>query len=795
MRTFIASLVVLAFASPHPVLAQSSNGVAVVAQLATQTNHQLVPDGEGGAFIVWQDSRTGAWDIYAQRIDGSGNPSWGLAGVEVSAAAGDQTIPQLVSDGQGGIIVCWMDTRLGSNDIFAQRLNARGVTQWSFGGVALTTATSTQDRPRIASDGANGAVVVWQDFRFGNWDLFAQRISGAGAVQWTVDGVAVATVANQQENPVVVSDGAGGVIMSWQDLRSSNYDIYAQRLSASGVAQWTSNGIPVSAVSGHQLDVAIAADDVGGAFLAWEDQRAGTQRIYAQRLGPTGIQLWTTDGVAVATPPAATNDPQLASDGTGGVIVTWYDNRGITSNDIYAQRVASTGVPQWVANGVSVCTSIGEQFTPKVVSDGAGGGIITWHDSRFGNYDIFAQRVLASGARLWAVDGLPLCRTVGTQDGPNLVTDGSGGAIVTWTENRFSATTGVDLFAQRVAPDGTTLFPDAEYPSLISVEDVPNDQGGAMKLSWLANIHDLPPFNRIGTYRIWRSVPSHAVATRTGRMVPMAQAGEAGPNDLLVTHVAGTDYFWEFLADRPSGHIYRYSYVAATTSDSMPGSNPVTAFMVQALHSTDTNQWWYSNPDSGYSVDNLGPQQPAALTAQYSGSTTTLRWLPNLETDFAVYRVYRGTSDDFVIGPGTLVASQPDTGYVDPAGGAFHYKVTAVDLHGNESPVALARPPGAVSVDHALATAEIGLSASPNPVRMSTVVRVRGKADARATLEVIDLGGRRVRTLLDGAIPQGEFAVTWDGHDEAGAEARNGVYFLRLSLGAERTSRRIVVAR
>ena len=78
------------------------------------------------------------------------------------------------------------------------------------GNVALCTAANDQGPPMIVSDGAGGAIVTWEDFRSGtNWDIYAQRVSAAGVPQWTANGVALCTAANTQGSPMIVSDGAG----------------------------------------------------------------------------------------------------------------------------------------------------------------------------------------------------------------------------------------------------------------------------------------------------------------------------------------------------------------------------------------------------------------------------------------------------------------------------------------------------------------------------------------------------------------------------------------------------------
>ena len=88
-------------------------------------------------------------------------------------------------------------------------------------------------------------------------------------------------------------------------------------------------------------------------------------------------------------------------------------------------------------------------------------------------------------------------------------------------------------------------------------------------------------------------------------------------------------------------------------------------------------------------MDNLGPATPTFLAARREGDATFLRWLPNTEADLAGYRLYRGSDGGFTPAPANLVAAPADTGYLDAGARLFAwYKLMAVDVHGNESPVA-----------------------------------------------------------------------------------------------------------
>ena len=127
--------------------------------------------------IVWVDERGANPDVYAQRVDASGNVLWSADGVPLSTASGAQTELSAISDGWGGAIVAWKDTR-GGTDIYAQRVNATGSPVWTADGVPVSVATDLQETPALAADGAFGAIVAWEDRRIGEWDVFAQRIDG-----------------------------------------------------------------------------------------------------------------------------------------------------------------------------------------------------------------------------------------------------------------------------------------------------------------------------------------------------------------------------------------------------------------------------------------------------------------------------------------------------------------------------------------------------------------------------------------------------------------------------------------
>jgi hypothetical protein len=389
-----------------------------------------------------------------------------------------------------------MDPRDTPFDIYAQHVSAAGAVQWGAGGVAICTAAGGQKiYPRIVSDGAGGAIVTWWDRRNGynRGDIYAQRISGDGGVLWTADGVAVCVDSTDQQAPAAVSDGAGGAVIAWRDLRTEGFsgDIYAQRISAGGAPQWATDGVAVCTASNDQANTTIASDGAGGAVLAWTDSRGGSSKTYAQRISGTGAAQWTGDGVALCTGVGNEWTPAIAPDSAGGAIVVWRDDRffDVNGGDVYAQRVSAAGAIQWSAPGVTVCNNIyGNQIYPQIIADGAGGAVVTWEDYRGGDYyaaDVYARKLTAAGALQWTFSGAAISTATGGQTIPTIASDGGGGAIIAWQDSRNGYD---DIYAQRVLSDGqlggsAVSVPSDVPPSLALALAGPNPvRGGPLRV-------------------------------------------------------------------------------------------------------------------------------------------------------------------------------------------------------------------------------------------------------------------------------------------------------------------------
>jgi len=454
-----------------------NNGTPICTENFDQTYSQIESDGAGGAIIVWRDIRAGNYDVYGQRINSAGDVQWTTNGRFICAESGDQLDAKIASDGAGGAIIVWEDKRGVDDDIYAQRIDSGGNTLWTTNGKSISTTSGNNRNPQICSDGAGGAIIVWEDLRTPYYAIYAQRIDSTGNIMWTPNGTPICTEFHNKLSPQICSDEAGGAIITWYDYRSgNNYDIYAQRISSTGIVQWTPNGTAICDISDHQKYPQISEDGTGGAIITWEDYRNGLNYdIYAQRINSNGSAQWTVDGIAICMESYTQEHSQILSDGTGGAIITWEDDRGGGGvADIYAQQVNSIGNIQWAIDGIGICTANWDQEYPQICGDGTDGAIITWEDDRSGQKDIYGQRINSAGNIQWAPNGSVVCSSNGTQYRAQIVSDGTGGAIITWWDYR-SAISFADIYAQRIKND----LPTSTHPA-----DIITSKDGSETINW-----------------------------------------------------------------------------------------------------------------------------------------------------------------------------------------------------------------------------------------------------------------------------------------------------------------------
>lgn len=782
---------IASFLAAAPALAAWPHDPSVNVRVSTgsgpQHYPQAVSDGAGGAFVAWQDQRDDAGNIYVQRVAATGAiaAGWPAGGVAVCVASGEQSAPQMVSDDAGGTYVTWTDARDVVRRVYAQRVTSTGAiaSGWPANGLAVLVTGYDEFSPAICGDGAGGAYIAWHRvFSPSDWDLVATRLlpTGGNAAGFPIglDGAG-----GFQSDVDICPDGAGGMLAAYEtEVGGGIYDIATRRVSFSGAISWSYT----LAHLGNQIDPAICSDGSGGALVAYTNGISAFVTTDVHRVGSTGALIW--DRVALQQASSNMSCRGVVTDGARGVYVLGRTN-AFPNDEWRLTRLYSGGThaPGW-GGSFGQLASDATFGSSALASDGKGGAFtLTWGYSM---RPVSLARWAPAGYAAVAWPPASTGTLVSTEDDASsgsIVPDGNGGAIVVWADFRAEPTNRV--FAQRVERFGQLGNPE---PSIVSVKDVANDQGGFARVAWTPSWLDADPTWGVWQYRLWKQVPVAAAQAALARGAAKLLEGDGEAPRTFVSRETGPASaevtYWELVGSQLANGQLGYSLTVATAGDSTAAGAPRTQFMVEAVASSGA--FWDSAPDSGYSVDNIAPAAPAPFSGAY-GATTHLSWGRNVEPDLGGYRLYRGTSPGFLANAVTLWAELPDTGYVAPGGG-WYWKLTAVDVHGNESPVSLVSPASPVDVADDLPASLAFALATTNPLRGEARLRLALPRSGVVRVVVYDAAGRLVRVLADGEREAGEHALAWDGRDVSGAVSGAGLYFARLTVGSEHRTLRLV---
>jgi hypothetical protein len=620
--------------------------------------------------------------------------------------------------------------------------------------------------PLVCSDGAGGAFVVWVDYshyatNYG--DVAIQHLTASGSIAsgWPVGGIIVSNAPELQAATGIVPDGEGGALFAWTDYRRggpyNSVDIYAARITDSGTLAtgWTANGVPVCTAPRYQDFAQVVSDGEGGAIIAWEDERGGVgvRTFFAQHLTAAGAIApgWIQDGLPFCTS-GCLELPHLAPDGAGGAIVAWADLREGDA-DVYSQRLTRDGTlaAGWKADGNAVRVAPGDQIACGAVSDSAGGAFIAWSniwpDDAVAYQDFNLQRVTGAGtvAAGWLPEGAPILTTPRQYAYPTMAPDGSGGVVCTWIDRLPLSHS--DVLAQRITPSGSRAP------------------------GWSVN-----------------GVRVNSAASYTSRS-QLAPDGAGGAFLVFVSEVDGYDkIFGQHLTENgavAAGWMPEGVLITAVSGPHGPASITADGFG-GAITAWEDGRYLGSNIFAQRLVeDGLVPVAVALVSAVAEPDRVVLSWFAAAASlEATVYRRIAGSEWQalgLVTGDGSGHLRYEDREVI--AGLRYAYR-----LGYREQGAELFSPETWVDVPAALSFALDGLR--PNPALDEFAISFTLPTAARATLELFDASGRRLIAREVGSFGAGRHRLRLD----EGARLVSGVYWIRLTqAGRVLTARGVVV--
>jgi len=425
----------------------------------------------------------------------------------IADGATDQVLPKIAASPGGGCYISWFQNEGGNYNVYMQRLNNNGVEQWPHGGVLISNRPSLSSLVDydLLADSEGNAVVVFTDARAGtDRDVYAYRVSAAGTPMWGPDGVTLSDDAIFEVDPRVVQNSNGDFVFVWPRLNGTagGSGLVMQVLNPAGDKQLGTSGLLLltgGAANDNPSFSEMVASDNGSVIVSWvKDTRTfqSLRYVMSQKFNASGVGQWNnvtpvTISSAISVPIA--HRPRLVSDGSGGAVYVWHDTRNANRFDSWVQHVDATGAIQFAANGLLVSTDTTRQHIDPAMVYNAGTGeiFVAWNErnSAQSQWGIYAQKITSAGARPWGNSGVVLVplSTVNRLF-PRVLLAGAG-AMVFWLDEPNTPLPGDRVLGMGLDASGMSNWPGAPLliSSTVSVKGrlpVARSSDGAALLAW-----------------------------------------------------------------------------------------------------------------------------------------------------------------------------------------------------------------------------------------------------------------------------------------------------------------------
>lgn len=289
---------------------------------------------------------------------------------------------------------------------------------------------------------------------------------------------------------------------------------------------------------------------------------------------------------------------------------------------------------------------------------------------------------------------------------------------------------------------------------IVSIQDVPNDQGKNVTIIWNKFIDDGVSADPIASYTVKR--------------------------------FDGDTTVWTGVGSHTADGSARYALVVPTLYDSTADGNALTQFKVVAL--SNSGNVFVSDAEVGYSMDNLVPEAPANPTILVQNKTINLAWDASVAPDVNFYRVYRSTSMNFVPTETEEIGTTAEVQFNDDgaADGTYYYKIAAVDFSGNLGEFSAEVSVKVTAIDgEGLVPTAFSLDQNyPNPFNPTTTIGFSVKTAGMVNLTVFNAVGQKIAVLVDKELAAGPYSTNFDG-----TALSSGVYFYQITIsGSEHFS-------
>ncbi|NQV19735.1 MAG: carboxypeptidase regulatory-like domain-containing protein [Armatimonadetes bacterium] len=630
--------------------------------------------------------------------------------------------------------------------------------------------------------------------------------------QWSNDPAqnnAICDLGGEQAVVKVVTGPIGETYIGWFSNDSGNYDVRLQRLDQFGNEIWDHNGILISdnpAMSWlTDWDMTVDADNY--AILTFQDIRnAGNNNVYAYRIAPDGSFIWGDDGLELSNSSSFDVSPKVTVTSTGNTVVTWQ-----SEDVIIMQKIAPDGTLLWGPNGITMsCADTYSWPQPLAVEDD---NILLkfFHDSGppySPTRHCYMQKHDTDGNSVWANP------TVVSNAGGisawtqifSIISDENNGCFISWHDSRGGGTISYP-FVQHVNSDGSFAFA-ANGVQLSSEtnrqnfypESVYNAVSGELITYWSQtdgnqNIHGITgqKLDASGT-ALWGNAGLNIIPVSNLYVLPFAvrQAND----DVIILYdegISGMNSYTKAMRLDADGNFV------------WTGNSVTMCSVVSNKVHSEASQFSNNQIIATWEDDRNGPKDIYAQNITFEGllgvigdgfieGNVTLNGGIGIVTDVEVEAGGVIVSPDanggysITLAPGTYDVTASLDGY-EPETAAGVVVTSGNTTSGIDFILEPVVSSGEIIVADTRLTGNF-----PNPFNPSTTISFETTNSRELSrIEIYNLKGQKVKTLMEKILPAGNHSVVWNGKDENGKSVTSGVYFYKMRTGEYFSTKKMIL--
>ncbi len=324
-----------------------------------------------------------------------------MAGIDSSNLTLNQQYPSITSDNNRSLYCVWQDFRTGDWDIYFSKSTNFGI-DWGTNRLVTNPATSTghQKYPVITINSKPMPVLytVWQDMRNNYGDIYFSYSIDDG-ITWASETQInnESSLNTYQWYPAIASDPSGNIYVVWSEFSTEDHNDDLTYYSDILLSKSTNMGITWSSpkrvndplnIAGYtnQSKPTVALDSKGKVFVAWEDDRNGESQIFFSRSPDAGVSFSKDIQISSWQFETAAKNPEIIADENDNIFVVWEEDH-YSKFDVYFTKSLNQGVifstPVRVNNEPNKCSP---EANPEVEVDEKGNIFISWADQRLKNH-------------------------------------------------------------------------------------------------------------------------------------------------------------------------------------------------------------------------------------------------------------------------------------------------------------------------------------------------------------------------------------------------------------------------